>query len=175
MQQALEDFNTTVDNDPRVRDALAVWQDCMEAAGHPFANRDDMMAAYDYDETADLQTQFAESEAWDPTSPDHARWQELVDLEVQIAVADATCTPPFDEAREAVVADLRPQFAQVWQTVDWSLPPVTYPDDLPPGAVIDPQDGETTATTDAAAATPTTEPGVDLSDPTGNAAPTTAG
>ena len=124
VQQAIEDFYTDVENDPRVLDAKEVWLACMEEAGHPFASEDDMWETV-YDE--DLQNKFWESSAWEPDSPDHAEWQSMVELEIGIAVANAGCSPPLQEVRQEVVADLRPAFVEVWQTIDWSLPPVTYP------------------------------------------------
>jgi hypothetical protein len=128
VQQALDDFWSDVENDPQVQDALAGWRDCMEAAGFPFASEDDMYTQVygEGEDQGELQSQFYESEAWDPASPDHAEWQALVDEEIGIAVANATCSPAVQEAREAVTAELRPGLVEVWQTVDWDLPPVTY-------------------------------------------------
>jgi hypothetical protein len=51
----------------------------------------------------------------------------MVDQEIGIAVANANCGTAVQEAREGVIADLRPALVEFWQTVDWSLPPVTYP------------------------------------------------
>ena len=137
VQQIMEDFNNDVDNDPRYRDALEAWQACMADAGHPFASQEELYeAAYggqDNQEMWDLQEQFWESEAWLDTSPDHAQWQALVDEEIEIAVADATCTPALTELRQEVTADLRSSLVDMWQTIDWSLPPVTYEDMMFPG------------------------------------------
>jgi hypothetical protein len=132
VQEIMEDFNTRVENDGRVRDALAAWRDCMAESGHPFASQEDMWEAVwgqgDDQEMWDLQAQFYESEAWLESSPDHAEWQALVDEEIEIAVADATCTPVLEDVRTSVRRDLRPGLVEVWQTIDWSLPPVTYDD-----------------------------------------------
>jgi hypothetical protein len=128
VQQAMEDFETQVENDPRMREAQATWVDCMAGAGHPFTDLEAMyQQVYGDEDDFDRQNEFYESEAWKPESPDHAEWQRLVDEEIEIAVADATCTPPMQEVREEVSRDLRPELVAVWQTVDWSLPPVTYP------------------------------------------------
>lgn len=132
VQQALTDFEETVTNDPRVRDAEEAWRACMADAGQPFESpqelNDQVYAVWNGDEElAELEMQFYESEAWLPDSPDHAQWQELVDEEITIAVADATCSPTLQEVREEVQKDLRPALVAVWQTIDWDLPPVTYP------------------------------------------------
>jgi hypothetical protein len=167
VQQAMEDFNTRVDNDPRIREALETWVDCMAEAGHPFPSREAMYEAVygdmDDEATWQLQEQFYESEAWEPTSPDHAEWQALVDEEIEIAVADATCSPPYDQVREVVAADLRPELVAVWQTIDWSLPPVTYPEPEiigPEGEVIDEAPDDTAGQPDT-----TDGGGLDLGDP----------
>lgn len=132
VQQALEDFYEKVNNDPRVRDAEEAWRGCMADAGQPFETEqemyDEVYAVWNGDdELADLESQFYESEAWLADSPDHAQWQELVDEEIAIAVADATCTPTLQDVREEVQKDMRPDLVAVWQTIDWDLPPVTYP------------------------------------------------
>lgn len=132
VQQAIEDFFQTVANDPRVRDAEQVWRDCMAEAGQPFESQDVMneqvFAVWNGDEElAALEMQFYESEAWKEDSPDHAQWQALVDEEIAIAVADAGCSPALQATREEVQKDLRPDLVAVWQTIDWELPPVTYP------------------------------------------------
>ena len=124
VQQAMEDFQTMVDDDPRSREAMSAWQDCMDAAGHPYTDPESMWNDW-YD--ADKQEQFWQSEAWNPSSPDHAEWQQLVDEEIEVAVASAGCTPAWEEAMEEIRQDLRPQLVELWQDVDWSLPPVTYP------------------------------------------------
>ena len=92
--------------------------------GTPFASQEDMYNTM-FDD--DLQQQFFDSEAWEPDSPDHAEYLSMVEQEIGVAVANATCAPPLDETREEVIADLRPAFVEVWQTIDWSLPPATYP------------------------------------------------
>ncbi len=132
VQQAIEEFYEEVNNDPRVRDAEEAWRGCMADAGQPFETEQDM---YDHvyagwngdEELAELEARFWESEAWTEDSPDHARWQELVDEEIAIAIADATCTPALQEVREEVQRDMRPELVAVWQTIDWDLPPVTFP------------------------------------------------
>jgi hypothetical protein len=130
VQQALDDFYTDVENDPRVQAALDGWRDCMEAAGYPFASEqamyDSVYGQGDDEEMWELQSQFFESEAWKPESEDHEQWQQLVDEEIGTAVANATCSTPVQEAREEVTAELRPGLVEVWQTIDWSLPPVTF-------------------------------------------------
>jgi hypothetical protein len=72
----------------------------------------------------------------------------MVEQEISIAVADANCSPALDEARDEVVSDLRPALVEVWQTIDWSLPPVTFPGD---GEMVDvsgePIDGPAPPTT----------------------------
>lgn len=132
VQQALEDFYEQVNNDPRVRDAEEAWRGCMADAGQPFETEQEMYdqayAVWNGDEElAELESQFYESEAWLEDSPDHAQWQALVDEEIAMAVADATCTPTLQEVREEVQKDMRPDLVAVWQTIDWDLPPVTYP------------------------------------------------
>lgn len=132
VQQALEEFYENVNNDPRVRDAENTWRDCMADAGQPFetpeAMNEQVYAVWNGDEElAALETQFYESEAWTEDSPDHERWQQLVDEEIAIAVADAECSPPLYEVQEDVTRDLRSDLVEVWQTIDWDLPPVTYP------------------------------------------------
>lgn len=132
VQQALEDFEETVINDPRMRDAEEAWRTCMADAGQPFESQQEMndhvYAVWNGDdELAELEMQFWESEAWTEDSPDHAQWLTLVDEEIAIAVADATCSPALQEVREEVQKDLRPELVAVWQTIDWDLPPVTYP------------------------------------------------
>lgn len=131
VQQIMEDFAVDVENDPRYRDALAAWQECMAGSGHPFADEQEMwdhVYGGNDEGQMDQQMQFWESEAWLETSPDHAQWQALVDEEIEIAVAHATCTPSLTEARQEVTRDLRDDLVAVWQTIDWSLPPVTYED-----------------------------------------------
>jgi hypothetical protein len=175
VQQIMEDFGQDVENDPRVRDALAAWQDCMADSGHPFANEGEMYEQVyggDNQEIWDLQSEFFESEAWLETSPDHARWQALVDDEIEIAVADATCTPALVEVRQEVTRDLRDELVAVWQTIDWSLPPVTYeevmfPDETiveePSGSDVDTTGpGEPADTGDESTETTETPVGLDL-------------
>jgi len=128
VQQALEDFQTWIENDPRMRDAQKTWRDCMADAGQPFADEQAMWeSVYSDDDNGDLQNQFYQSEAWKPDSPDHAQWQSLVDNEIAIAVASATCGPPLNDVRQEVSESLRPRLVEAWQDVDWDLPPVTYP------------------------------------------------
>jgi hypothetical protein len=126
VQQSIADFYADVDNDPRTRDAVTAWVACMEEAGHPFASQEDMQASIVDEE---LQNEFYETAAWEPDSPSHAEWTAMVEQEIGIAVADANCSPALDEARDEVAADLRPALVEVWQTIDWSLPPVTVPGD----------------------------------------------
>ena len=179
VQQIMEDFYSDVENDPRVREAQAGWVDCMEAAGFPYPSPEDMyqdISAGD-DETYELHNQFYESEAWLETSEDHDQWQALVDHEIEVAVANAACEPAVTEARETVQRDLREDLVAVWQTIDWSQPPVTFEgeDDvyLMPGESL-PLGSETPEGTDlgssdgSAAPTETTEPpvGLDLGAPT---------
>ena len=151
-------------------DANEAWQSCMEEAGHPFASQDDMWETI-YDD--ELQQEFWDTEAWEPDSPNYAKWQSMVEQEIGVAVAHATCGPPVDEIRQAVIADLRPALVDVWQTIDWSLPPVTYPDELmfeESGEVIDgtisPVDSSPDGTDDAPVA-------IDLSEPVETSAPPT--
>ncbi len=124
VQQAMEDFETDIENDPRMGAAQEAWQACMEEAGHPFTDHEDMWNSV-WDQ--DLVDEFYETEAWEADSPNHAEWQAKVDEEIGVAVADATCSPALYEVREEVSAELRPALVEVWQTIDWSLPPVTYP------------------------------------------------
>ena len=174
VQQAIEDFYTDVENDPRVVGAKEAWLACMEEAGHPFASEEDMWETI-YDD--ELQQQFWESEAWKPDSPDYAEWQSMVEQEIGVAVANATCAPPLEEARQEVVADLRPEFVEVWQTIDWSLPPVTYPEDElifdESGEVIDVGTGSSVP--EGPDGTDDTPVAIDLSEPVETSAPPTSG
>src|SRR5687768_13719845 len=65
VQQIMEDFYQDVENDQRVRDALATWQDCMAEAGHPFADQEELMTEIyggpEDEEMWQLQEQFYES------------------------------------------------------------------------------------------------------------------
>lgn len=164
VQQAMEDFQTWVESDARVREAEDAWRACMADAGQPFVEPDEMYQAVfgGGADSNDLQNQFYESEAWRPDSPDHEQWQSLVDQEIAIAVADATCSPPLNDVMQEVSADLRPRLIEAWQDVDWDLPPVTYPEiDLGafPGDTGDvPADAEPGGTADAPV-------GLDLSGP----------
>ena len=100
----------------------------MEAAGFPYPSQEEMyedVSAGD-DESYELHNQFYESEAWLESSEDHAEWQALVDHEIEVAVANAGCEPAVTETREEVQRDLRDDLIAVWQTIDWSQPPVTY-------------------------------------------------
>jgi len=127
VQQAMDDFNSDVENDSRMREAKAAWVACMEEAGHPYPSQDDMWRDVNGDDDDySLHEQFYESEAWKPTSEDHAQWQQLVDHEIEVAVANAGCQPALDEVRDEVQTDLRDDLIAVWQTIDWSLPPVTF-------------------------------------------------
>ena len=159
VQQIMEDFNQDVENDSRVRDALAAWQACMADSGHPFANQGEMYEQVyggDDQEIWDLQNEFWESEAWLETSPDHAQWQALVDAEIEIAVADATCSPALAEVRQEVTRDLRDELVAVWQTIDWSLPPVTYDEEMFPGeTIVEEPSGSDVGTSEAGAPTGT--------------------
>lgn len=133
VEQALEDFSADVDAHPRMTEASAAWMRCMDEAGHPYADQNDM---YEAIYGSDLQEQFYNSEAWKPDSPDHAEWQAMVDLEIAVAVANVTCSQPLDETRQEVIAELRPEFVDVWMSIDWSVPPATYPGedaDIGPG------------------------------------------
>lgn len=173
VQQIMEDFQTDVENDPRMREAQDGWVDCMEAAGFPYASQEDMyedVSAGD-DESYELHNQFWESEAWEETSEDHAEWQALVDHEIEVAVANAGCEPAVNETREEVQRDLREELVTVWQTIDWSQPPVTYEgegdDFMFPGESLPidsmAPDGTTDATTGAGSAPGATdEPQVGL-------------
>jgi hypothetical protein len=179
VQQIMEDFTQDIENDGRYRDALAAWQDCMADSGHPFADSEEMYAevygSMEDQEMWDLQSQFYESEAWLETSPDHDEWQALVDEEIEIAVADATCTPALTEARNEIQRDLRDELVAVWQTIDWSLPPVTYEEIMFPGeTIVEEPSGSDVGTTEAGGPagagdepTETTETpvGLDLGDP----------
>jgi hypothetical protein len=179
VQQIMEDFYSDVENDPRTRDAQAGWVDCMEAAGFPYPSQEEMyedVSAGD-DESYELHNQFYESEAWLESSEDHAQWQALVDHEIEVAVANAGCEPAITETREEVQRDLRDDLIAVWQTIDWSQPPVTYEGEgdvfLMPGESLpvgsDVPEGSADATTEAGT-TPegSEEPqvGLDLGDPT---------
>jgi hypothetical protein len=168
VQQALEDFFTEVESDPRM-----AWRVCMEEAGQPFANPEDM-----YEEMFDDDTinEFYETEAWEPDSENHAEWQRLVEREIAVAVANANCAPALDETREEVTADLRPALVEVWQTIDWSLPPVTFPGD---GEMIFGDDGmivEGSLPPDASGPVGTDDApvAIDLSEPSGSEPATTA-
>jgi hypothetical protein len=145
VQQALEDFYTDVENDPRVQAALDGWRDCMEEAGYPYASEQAMYDAIyggeENEEIWELQSQFFESEAWKPESADHDQWQQLVDEEIGTAVANATCSTPVQEAREEVTAELRPGLVDVWQTIDWSLPPVTFEGEGADGMIVFSEEG----------------------------------
>lgn len=126
--QAMEDFETWVENDPRMRDARDAWSECMLAAGQPFADEEAMFdAVWGDDPGGTLQNQLYESEAWSPESPDHEQWQGLVDTEIAIAVANAECAVALDEVRAEVQLSLRPRLVEAWQDVDWDLPAVSYP------------------------------------------------
>ena len=108
VQQAMEDFYTDIDNDPRLRDAQAAWVACMEEAGHPYPSEQDMWDDVNAgDDDYSLHQQFYDSEAWESSSEDHERWQQLVDREIEVAVANAGCVPALEEVREQVTADLR--------------------------------------------------------------------
>lgn len=183
VQQALEDFYSDVDNDPRMREAADGWVDCMEEAGHPYTDQDDM---YDALLGNDRQQQFYDSEAWEPDSPDYAEWQSMVELEIGVAVANAGCAPALDEIREEVIDDLRPAFVEVWRTIDWSLPPETYPGEgdvlgmpgetiVGDGSVVGDTVVEDTVDDSNAEGTETTESpvGLDLSEPADNTIPET--
>lgn len=166
VQQALEDFENQVEADPRMRAAQDAWVDCMEEAGHPFAAPEEIFETI-YDE--DLQQQFFDSEAWKPSSEDHAEYLAMVETEIGIAVADATCSPALQDAREEVVADLRPALVDVWQTIDWSLPPETYPgegDFGTPGETIVVDDSMVPgdSVVDASVVDGTVEPGADTTE-----------
>lgn len=124
VRQALDDFYTEVESHPRMQEAAAAWVDCMEEAGHPFASQNDM---YDTIYGSDLQEQFYDSEAWETDSADHAEWQSMVELEIGVAVANVGCAPPMDDTRKEVIDELRREFVEVWRTINWSLPPETYP------------------------------------------------
>ncbi|MGH9136115.1 MAG: hypothetical protein ACRD0G_03590 [Acidimicrobiales bacterium] len=176
VQQALEDFYTQVETDPRMREANEAWRDCMEAAGHPYPSIEDMYDEW-YGDWED-QEEFYEAEAWEPDSAMHAEWQALVDLEIEVAVANAECSDGLDEIRQEVVADLRPEFVEVWQTIDWSLPPVTYPGEgeFGPGGPFEEGGVETLPVDSAAEAPDDTEGapvGLDLSDPDETTVPAT--
>jgi hypothetical protein len=172
VQQAIEDFYTEVESDPRVRSAVEAWRACMEAAGHPFASQDDM---YEEMYDSDKQDQFWESEAWEPDSADHAEWQSMVEREIGIAVANAECGPPLEDVRQVVVRDLRPGFAEVWQTIDWSLPPVTYPGE---GDMMfeagDDLDHASMSTVEGPVTTDEAPVAIDLSEPTETSSPATS-
>jgi hypothetical protein len=160
VQQIMEDFRQDVDNDARYRDALAAWQACMADSGHPFADQEEMFGevygSMEDQEMWELQSQFYESEAWLATSPDHDQWQALVDEEIEIAVADATCTPALNEARTEIQRDLRDELVAVWQTIDWSLPPVTYEEIMFPGeTIVEEPSGSDVGTSEAGAPTGT--------------------
>ena len=94
VQQAIEDFYTDVENDPRVRDAKRPGA-CMEEAGHPFAERGGHVADNVYDEDCSnrvlrdrgVGTRLAR------TTPSG---RQMVEQEIGVAVANATC-PPLEE------------------------------------------------------------------------------
>jgi hypothetical protein len=77
---AFEDLTIRSDNDPRTTTAIEKWSACMNAAGHPYVNPDDI--------TPDLQSQLADlGEPADPTG-----LTVLEAREIATAKADAACT-----------------------------------------------------------------------------------
>jgi hypothetical protein len=77
---AFETLTIRSDNDPRTKAAVEKWSACMNQAGHPYVNPDDI--------TPDLQSQLADlSDKPDPTALAILKAAELT-----IAKADATCT-----------------------------------------------------------------------------------
>ncbi|CAN5562708.1 hypothetical protein BH24ACT5_BH24ACT5_07100 [soil metagenome] len=162
-QRVMEDFNTLITTDPRVVAAEKAWRECMSEAGHPYASQEEM---YDEMYSDNQQSDFYESSAWEESSPDHAAWQAAVDNEIAVAVANVPCSEGLSEVYQTVSEDLRPQFVELWQTIDWNAPPVTYPDefsvdgDVPFGTADVPIEGADSVPT-------TNEPqgGLDLSAP----------
>jgi hypothetical protein len=77
---AFEDLTIRSDNDPRTKAAIDKWSECMNAAGHPYVNPDDIVP--------DLQSLVADLK--DP--PDPTALDILKTLEIATAKADATCT-----------------------------------------------------------------------------------
>ena len=88
------------------------------------------------------------------TTPSGRPWSTH---EIEIAVANARCEPAITETREEVQRDLRDDLIAVWQTIDWSQPPVTYEGEgdvsLMPGESLpagsDVPEGSTAETTEA--------------------------
>ena len=180
VQQIMEDFYSDVENDPRTRDAQAGWVDCMEAAGFPYPSQEEMyedVSAGDDERLRAAQPVLrvgGVARRHPRTTPSGRR---LVDHEIEVAVANAGCEPAITETREEVQRDLRDDLIAVWQTIDWSQPPVTYEGEgdvfLMPGESLpagsDVPEGSTAETTEAGT-TPegSEEPqvGLDLGDPT---------
>lgn len=163
LQRVMQDFNTLITTDPRVVAAEKGWRECMTEAGHPFASQQEM---YDDMYSGEQQNDFYESSAWEESSPDHAAWQAAVDDEIAVAVANVPCSDGLTEVYQTVSEELRPQLVEMWQTVDWNAPPVTYLDefldegDVPVGTGDVPAEGA-----DSVPSTDAPQDGLDLSGP----------
>jgi hypothetical protein len=77
---AFETLTIRADNDPRTKTAIEQWSACMNKAGHPYVNPDDI--------EPDLKSQLADLDA----QPDPTALGILKALEIATAKADSTCT-----------------------------------------------------------------------------------
>lgn len=127
-QRVMQDFWADIENDPKTVAAERAWAGCMDEAGHPFSTVNEVYEEWFSQSQNEKQMRFWESEAWLATSPDHDEWQRLVDEEISVAVALETCSAPLNETREEIMRAKRSDLLELYQTIDWSAPPVTYPE-----------------------------------------------
>jgi hypothetical protein len=125
--QLMDDFQTLVETDQRMRDAQAAWSDCMIEAGHPYESEQQLIE-WVYGELRAESSGFYDSQAWEPDSPDHEDWLEMVELEIEVAVANARCSADLDEVRREVNADLRGELTDMILIADWDAPPDSPPE-----------------------------------------------
>jgi len=126
--RVMEDFWTDVQNDPKILAVERGWADCMDEAGHPYPTQEAVWEDWYSESQNEKQMRFYESEAWLDTSPDHEEWQRLVDEEISLAVAVAECSEPIQATYEEVMQSHRAGLLELYQTIDWNAPPVTYPE-----------------------------------------------